>query len=106
MTPTATTNAPAPAQNDARVLRLDPRDTVAIALVDLRAGEQLAFAGEHYQLTADVPAKHKFALRPFAVGDAVTMYGVMVGRASKPIQRGERITVLNLKHDTQGYRAR
>ncbi len=93
-------------KNDTRVLRLDARDTVAIALVDLRTGEAVALDGASYALATDVPAKHKFALRDFAAGDAVTMYGVMVGRASRPIQRGERITVLNLKHDTEGYRAR
>ena len=89
---------------ETRVLQVDARDDVLIALVDLRAGAPVPFGGQTYELVSDVPAKHKFAMRDFAPGDAVTMYGVVVGRASKSIRRGERITVLNLKHDAAGYR--
>lgn len=90
-------------KNDRRVLRVDAADNVAIALADLRQGEHVAFEGEIHELATDVPAKHKFALRPLAPGDRVIMYGVVVGKATQPIRPGERITVLNLRHDTTGY---
>ncbi len=44
-----------------RVLQLDSRDNVLIALTDLSQGEQIEFAGNTYTLVSSVPAKHKFA---------------------------------------------
>src|SRR5207248_2443797 len=82
-----------------RVLRLDERDNVLIALVDLRAGEQVEVAGGVYQLFSDVPAKHKFAIQELAAGDAVIMYGVLVGKAVQPIHKGELISTRNLRHE-------
>jgi altronate hydrolase len=71
-----------------KVLKLDPRDNVLIALADLRKGEQIAFDSQTYTLESDVPAKHKFATEELAIGASVRMYGVMVGTAVKPIPRG------------------
>ena len=44
-----------------RILQLDPRDNVLIALTDLNQGEQVEFSGKSYTLVSNVPAKHKFA---------------------------------------------
>jgi len=81
-----------------KVLKLDPRDNVLIALVDLRKGEQIAFYSQTYTLESDVPAKHKFATEELAIGASVRMYGVIVGTAVKPIPRGGLLTVGNLHH--------
>ena len=86
-----------PIATRARVLQLEPRDNVLVALTDLQAGEQVEFGGAAYQLVSAVPAKHKFASRDFAPGDQVVMYGVMVGKASQPIRRGEVLTTRNLQ---------
>lgn len=85
------------------VLQLDPRDSVVVALVDLQAGEQVEFRGATYQMVSRVPAKHKFALRDFASGDEVVMYGVVVGKALQPIRRGELISTRNLQHATADF---
>lgn len=85
------------------VLKLDSRDNVLIALSDLRKGQRVAFSGEVYELTTDVPAKHKFATADFAPGDKVVMYGVLVGEVMKAIQRGEAITTLNLHHQSAPF---
>ena len=71
-----------------RVLQLDSRDNVLIALTDLSQGEQIEFAGNTYRLVSSVPAKHKFATQDLAAGGAVIMYGVLVGKAVKPITYG------------------
>ena len=81
-----------------RVLQLHPEDNVLVALTDLQAGEQVEFAGTSYALATRVPAKHKFAIRDLASGDAVVMYGVVVGKAMEAIRRGEAITTRNLQH--------
>jgi altronate hydrolase len=85
------------------VLRIDPRDNVLVALADLRRGETVAFAGQSYTIATDVPAKHKFATRAFAPGDAIVMYGVMVGKAATPIAPGETITTRNLVHSAAEF---
>ena len=88
-----------------RVLQLDARDNVLIALTDLRQGESIAFAGKEYVLAADVPAKHKFTMEHLAIGGKVIMYGVLVGKAEKPIARGERLTTGNVHHDASAFQA-
>ena len=72
-----------------RVLQLDPRDNVLIALSNLSKGETVTFGGESYVLGSEVRAKHKFATEDFAVGANVIMYGVLVGKTVEPIRRGE-----------------
>jgi altronate hydrolase len=88
------------------VLQLDSRDNVLIALADLKAGEQVEFAGQTYTLPGNVQAKHKFAMRSFAPGDDIHMYGVLVGRAVKPIAPGELLTIHNIQHQASPFRER
>ena len=85
------------------VLQLDPRDNVLIALIDLKSGEGIEFGGETYVLKNSVPAKHKFAMRSFAAGDDIIMYGVLVGRAMKPIATGELLTTGNIHHQAADF---
>jgi altronate hydrolase len=86
-----------------KVLKVNPSDNVIVALRDLPAGEVVEFEGESYLLPHTVYAKHKFVTHDLAAGDPVMMYGVLVGRASQPIKRGEPITTYNLKHDSEPY---
>ena len=86
-----------------RVLKLDPRDNVLIALADLNQGEPIQFEGKTYTLVSNVPAKHKFATEDLPVGDDVVMYGVLVGAAVKQIQRGERLTTSNVQHHASAF---
>ena len=86
-----------------RVLRLSSGDNVLIALSDLSQGEQVEFEGTSYQLVSSVPAKHKFATQNLGVGDDVIMYGVVVGAATKPIQRSERLTTGNVQHRVSDF---
>lgn len=86
-----------------RVLQLDPTDNVLIALEDLKAGETIAYSGQRYTLVSNVPAKQKFSTEDVAPGAAVKMYGVLVGEASQPIQRGELLSTGNLHHQAAEY---
>jgi altronate hydrolase len=86
------------------VLQLDPRDNVLIALTDLKAGERIEFGSETHTLVKSVPAKHKFATRGLGIGDAVIMYGVLVGKSVKPIAAGELLTVSNIQHQAAPFR--
>lgn len=87
----------------ARVLKVHPADNVIVALRDLSAGERIAFENDTYDLPYNVGAKHKFVTEDRQPGDPITMYGVLVGKATQPIRRGEPITTFNLKHDADRY---
>ncbi len=86
------------------VLQLDPSDNVLIALADLKAGELIEFGGQAYTLARNIPAKHKFAMRNFDIGSDVVMYGVLVGKASKPIPAGDLLSTGNIQHQSAAFR--
>jgi altronate hydrolase len=86
------------------VLKLHPNDNVLIALRDLRQGEKVAFSEHMFVLTSDVPAKHKFVTEDLSPGADVLMYGVLVGKASQPIQKGSALNPRNLRHDALPFR--
>ncbi|WP_020604404.1 UxaA family hydrolase [Spirosoma spitsbergense] len=87
----------------ARVLKVHPGDNVIVALRNLSVGEQIDFEDDSYELPYAVAAKHKFVTEDRQPGDPITMYGVLVGKATRPIKRGEPITTFNLKHDADPY---
>ena len=89
-----------------KVLELDPTDNIAVAIVNLSAGDKVGIANRTYTLISDVPVKHKFALRDFAVGDPVVMYGVLVGKACRQIRAGELIGTSNVRHQATGFHAK
>ena len=80
------------------LLKIHPRDTVAVALVPLEAG-QLATDGGDIAVTAcaPIPAGHKVALRPIAAGEAVIKYGSPIGEAKCAIPQGGHVHVHNLR---------
>ena len=86
-----------------KVLKLDSRDNVLVALTDLNEGEQIDFSGKNYTLVSNVSAKHKFATRDLAAGADVIMYGVLVGKATKPISQGQALTTSNVQHQASDF---
>lgn len=89
-----------------RALQIHPGDNVAVAIVNLSAGDSVTVNHRVCHLTSDVPVKHKFALQAFATGDPVIMYGVLVGKAVRAIQAGERITTENIHHEAAAFHPR
>ena len=85
-----------------KILRVDPKDNVLVALTQLPAGEAITFDGEQYVPPSEIPAKQKFAMRDFAVGDEVIMYGGVVGLVRQPIPRGGLLSTRNVQHDASG----
>jgi altronate hydrolase len=86
-----------------RVLRLDPRDNVLVALTDLRKDERINFLEKDYVLLSDVPAKHKLVTEDLAAGDEIIMYGVLVGRALEALRRGELLSMRNIRHAAAAF---
>jgi altronate hydrolase len=87
-----------------KVLQIDSRDNVLIALTELHRGEQVEYGKRSYTLVSDVRAKHKFATEDLATGADIVMYGVLVGKAVKPIRPGECLTTINTWHQAADFR--
>jgi altronate hydrolase len=89
-----------------KLLKIDPRDNVLVALAPLAAGEPVFFNGESYLPLSDVPAKHKFAMVDLPLGAHVIMYGGVVGRVREAIPRGGLLTTRNVQHDATDFARR
>jgi altronate hydrolase len=89
-----------------RILKVHPEDNVVVALTGLKKDDRVGLAGMSYLLSSDVPAKHKFAARDLAPGDAVIMYGILVGRAVKTIRQGELLSTRNTRHEAAAFHDR
>src|SRR5438477_5165316 len=89
-----------------KVLKLDSKDNVLIALTDLCRGGQVSFDSQTYTLESDVPAKHKFATEDLAAGARVIMYGVLVGKAMETIRRGGLLTTRNIHHEAAAFQGK
>lgn len=86
-----------------RALAHKSTDDVAIAVADLKAGEEISIQsledGEAHQirLLEDVPLGHKIALKDMPPGHVVIEYGEKVGRMTRAVQRGGYVHVHNVR---------
>ena len=64
-----------------KLIRIHPRDNVAVALEDLAQGEVLSVAGQALTAAEAIQRGHKLALSPIPAGSPATP-GPSVGRAS------------------------
>ena len=78
--------APAP------VIRLHPDDGVLIARSSLPAGMVVA---DGVTTVERIPAGHKVAIRPIAVGEPIRRYGQIIGFATAPIAPGQHVHTQN-----------
>jgi altronate hydrolase len=89
-----------------RFLRIHPADNVWVALDNLKAGEKITVAENTLTLTDTIPAKHKFVDTPLKPDDEIIMYGIVVGKATQPIEKGSVISTQNIKHKAAPYSKR
>ena len=86
-----------------KILKIHPKDNIVVALFDLKEGEILNLEDKKISLKTDVNKKHKFALENLNKGENIYLYGVVVGKAIRPIKKGEAINSKNISHHTQEY---
>ncbi|WP_372782794.1 UxaA family hydrolase [Phenylobacterium sp.] len=84
------------------VLKIDPRDDVAVALAPLAAGDPVA---PGVRAAAEVPAGHKVALKAISKGAEVRKYGWPIGHALADIAPGEHVHSHNLATNLSGLEA-
>lgn len=85
-----------------KFLQINPADNVAVAIVNLPAGERLVANGTDVVLNEDIPAGHKFALKNFAEGEDIIKYGYPIGHATVPKKQGDWMNENNIKTNLAG----
>ena len=79
------------------MIRITPRDTVAVALRPLSAGDTVSCGGTEITLKDDLPMGHKAALREIRRGEPVIKYGYPIGEATEDIPAGTHVHTHNLR---------
>ena len=87
---------------ETKYLRINPADNVAVAIVNLPAGEYLSVDGIEITLNEDIPAGHKFALKNFSEGENVIKYGYPIGHALMAKKQGDWMNETNIKTNLAG----
>ena len=80
-----------------KLIRIHPRDNVAVALEDIPAGEALSLEGLDLLAAGDVKRGHKIALAPIAAGEQVVKYGCAIGVAAEDIAPGSWVHTHNMR---------
>jgi len=77
------------------VLVINEKDNVAVAMIDLFAGETVAVRGrsglKEIQVLDNIPRGHKIAISEIKKGEPVIKYGEIIGFASTPIMKGSYV---------------
>ena len=85
-----------------KFLQINPADNVAVAIVELPAGEQVTINGVTITLNENIPVGHKFALKDFAEGEDVIKYGYPIGHATMAKKQGDWMNENNIKTNLAG----
>ena len=85
------------------IIKIHPDDNVIVALKNLVSKSQVELEGEIFTLLDEIPAKHKFYTADLNEGTDVKMYGVLVGKVTRTVKRGELMSTKNLKHAADPY---
>ena len=81
----------------------EDKDTVGVAVVDIKAGKQVNGRSLHgkakpkLKALMDIPLGHKIALQNFEPGDTVIKYGEDIGKVVAAIKKGQHVHVHNVK---------
>ena len=78
-----------------KVLVLDPRDNIAVCLVDLNVGDVVEQDDFKITVLSRIPRGHKIASSDIAKNDGIIKYGERMGHAVAPIARGEHVHTHN-----------
>ncbi|MCD8165736.1 MAG: altronate dehydratase family protein [Bacteroides sp.] len=87
---------------ETKYLKINPADNVAVAIVDMKAGEVITLNDTLVTLTEDVPAGHKVALKDFTEEEDVIKYGYPIGHATVAIRKGAWVNENNIKTNLAG----
>ncbi len=86
----------------AAILRIDPSDSVAVAVEPIAAGTEVRAGETVVTAREDIPKGHKIALKPIAKGANVLKYGWPIGRATAEILAGAHVHTHNVRTNLEG----
>ncbi len=86
----------------AKFLKINLADNVAVAVNDVKKGDEYLIDGTVLTAIEDIPAGHKIALKDLAEGENVIKYGFPIGHVTKPISQGGLIDHSCLKTNLEG----
>ncbi|WP_420386713.1 UxaA family hydrolase [Roseivirga sp.] len=81
-----------------QLLQLNSTDNCLVALTDLEPGVYPYGEGLQLKVKESIPAKHRIALVDLPAGSTLTHYGVSVGRTTRMVAQGTRLSTENLVH--------
>ena len=84
------------------VLKINPADNVAVAIVAQKAGSIIQVEGKETVLLEDIPAGHKIALKDFSAGENVIKYGYPIGHVTCDVRKGSWLNEHNIKTNLAG----
>jgi altronate dehydratase small subunit len=84
-----------------RAFQIQPQDNVATLMDDASAGPIEVIGATRHEIVAlgKIERGHKVALRDIAANEAIIKFGVRIGHATQPIQRGAWVHLHNLASD-------
>ena len=78
-------------------LLIEPEDNVAVAIVDIQAGEKAMFRGGEIIASQKIPKGHKIARAEIKKGDEIVKYNHCIGIATEDIKPGEWVHSHNVE---------
>ena len=85
-----------------KLIRINPRDNVAVALHPVAAGETLLVGGGAVTAAEEIPQGHKIALAAIAEGQPVVKYGFPIGHATADVAAGAWVHTHNMRTNLSG----
>ena len=79
------------------MMKLSPRDNVAVALRALKAGEVVTLEGVALTIRRHIAVGHKLAARAIAKGEIIVKYSCPIGTAITAIAPGEYVHTHNVE---------
>ena len=85
-----------------KLIRINDRDNVAVALHPVSKGEGIALGNVTVTAIEDIPQGHKMALAPIAEGEAVLKYGYPIGHTTAAVEKGGWVHTHNMRTNLSG----
>ena len=80
-----------------KMIHINEKDNVAVALVPIAAGTTLPIANRSVTAQEDIPQGHKMALCDLSEGADIIKYSYPIGHLTGPVSAGEWVHVHNVK---------
>ncbi|WP_165006192.1 MULTISPECIES: altronate dehydratase family protein [unclassified Enterococcus] len=84
------------------IMKLNPRDSVAVALSPLPKETQIVIDQQSVTLLEDIPQGHKIALAGLKKGENVIKYGYPIGHVTEDVHAGQWLHTHNVKTNLSG----